>query len=91
MSREKMVTRTVKSIEVVALMCDVTNARVYESVFTLTDCENDAKTIEKRIRKNFTTSEHAFVAVKSVTEREALYGMTEVDFLRHAILLPPRG
>ena len=91
MARERMVTRTV--VETVAeVMClDVTTAEVKIVDYKISGSFTDYNTILKAIKKAYETDTYKCVAVQSTIEREVLYGMKEIDFIRLAKVLPPRS
>lgn len=91
MARERMVTRTVELTvaEVMTLNTDTAEVRIipYEIGGGLTDPE----AILKAVKKIYESATVKCVAVKNVSVKEILYGMTEQEFIAHAKVLPPRG
>ena len=90
MARERMITRTVVSVnyEIMAVNMEtktVENITVsIPSGDTLTD-----KAREKAIKASIPEGK-TFVSVLSETTTETLYGMSETDFIKLANVLPPR-
>ena len=91
MARERMVTRTV-SVSNVQVMClDVTTAEVVVQNFKLTGEYTDFAQALKAVKKAHETDTFKCVNVMAITMEEVLYGMTELDFIRLAKVLPPRS
>lgn len=89
MARERMVTRTV-SITICEVMCvNVTTAEVQVKDYTLTG-EQTKETALKQLKKLHETETEKIVTVNSVSLNETLYGMSELDFIKLAKVLPPR-
>ena len=94
MARERMVTRTVVTVETDVLVINVDTAETGTKKFVLTQnmvkdeksMLNNAQTmLEKECGENWKA-----VSIKGIKEQETLYGMTEQDFLKYAKVLPPR-
>ena len=91
MARERMVTRTVM-VTVAEVMClNVTNAEVQIKTVELSGSFADLNTMLKAVKKVYETDTFKCVAVQDAFEKEVLYGMKEIDFIRLATILPPRG
>lgn len=91
MARERMVTRTVV-VTVAEVMClDVTTAQVEIKDIEISGSFDTKESILKSIKKLHETDTYKCVAVQEVTEKEVLYGMKEIDFIRLAKVLPPRN
>lgn len=91
MARERMVTRTVV-VTVAEVMClDVTTAQVDIKDIEISGSFDTKDSILKSIKKAHETDTYKCVAVQDVTEKEVLYGMKEIDFIRLAKVLPPRN
>ena len=91
MARERMVTRTVM-VTVAEVMClNVTNAEVQINTYEMSGTYADNNTLLKALKKVYETEETKLVALQEISEKEVLYGMKEVDFIRLATILPPRG
>ena len=91
MARERMVTRTVM-VTVAEVMClNVTNAEVQINTYEMSGTYADNSALLKALKKVYETEELKLVSVQEVDEKEVLYGMKEVDFIRLATILPPRS
>ena len=90
MARERMVTRTV-SVSNVEVMClDVTTAEVQVKHYKMNGEYTDFATALKAVKKVHETDSFKCVNVMAITMEEVLYGMTELEFIRMAKVLPPR-
>ena len=91
MARERMVTRTVE-VTVVEVMClDVTTAEVTVVSYDISGKFSTKEDVLKSLKKVYETDTYKVVAVQSTETKEILYGMSEIDFIRMAKVLPPRG
>lgn len=90
MSRERMITRTVVTVNYEIMVVNMETKTVENitvsipSGDTLTD-----KAREKAIKASIPEGK-TFVSVISETTTETLYGMSEAEFIRLAKVLPPR-
>ena len=91
MARERMVTRTVVVTTVEVMCLDVTTAEVAIKPFEVSGTFTDKESALKVIKKHNETDTFKCVAVQEMTENEVLYGMSEIDFIKLAKVLPPRG
>ena len=91
MARERMVTRTITNTTYKIMCVDTTNCEVTIEQFNTTDEFTDNEKALKYFRKLHETDTKKLVKIESVETTEQLYGMTELEFLQHAKLLPPRG
>lgn len=90
MARERMVTRTV-SVSNVEVMCvDTTTAEVEVHNYKLNGEYTDMASALKAVKKAYETDTFKCVTVMAITMEEVLYGMSELDFIRMAKVLPPR-
>lgn len=93
--KERMVTRTIETIEVCALYCNTEAMTMGECWLALPGSTPESK-LEKFARAAFaerfnnSDAPFAFVAIKSWRKVSELYGMPESEFMAHAKLLPPR-
>ena len=90
MARERMVTRTVVTVNYTVMVVD-TGSNTVENV-TVSIPSGDAltdKAKDKAIKASLPEGK-LFVQVVSQTTTEVLYGMSESDFIRLAKVLPPR-
>lgn len=86
-----MVTRTVMVTEVEVMCLNVTNAQVEINTYELSGTYTDNNVLLKAIKKVYETDELKCVSVQETKEKEILYGMKEIDFIRLATILPPRN
>lgn len=91
MARERMVTRTVMVTEVVVMCLNVTTAQVEINTYELTGSYDDNATALKTVKKLYETDELKCVTVQEMVGKEILYGMPEIEFIKLAKVLPPRG
>ena len=90
MARERMVTRTVV-VTVTEVMClDVTTAQVQIKEIEISGAFDNKENMLKAIKKVHETDTFKCVAVQNAFEKEVLYGMKEIDFIKLAKVLPPR-
>ena len=93
--RERMVTRTIMTTKVTVLCADALAGEMFEKELTLPRTYKDNKALMKAVSKvvDIDTDDEKIkaVLVKASEEIETLYGMTELDFINTAKVLPPRG
>ena len=89
MARERMVTRTVSEYVVTAMTVNVNTKEVVNAEYSISATIPEEKVLTF-IQKHFTTTDIKIVAVLTLSVRETLYGMPEVDFIKYAKVLPPR-
>lgn len=89
MSRERMVTRTIKSAVVEVMTIDTMTAEVRVIAYTTEPQENDEKYL-KVLRKEHETETFKLVKVETVEIYENLYAMSEKEFKQYAEILPSR-
>lgn len=89
MARERMITRTVTQTTAKVMCLNVTTAEVTINEYTIggTYTESD---LLKKYKSLFETDELKLVHIESSKVEEILLGMREEDFIRYAIVLPPR-
>lgn len=87
--KETMVTRTIVTTIVTALCVNVEEKTTFEKEIILPRTYKDQKSLNKALAKVSTDVEKV-VSVISTTTKETLYGMSEVDFIANAKVLPPR-
>jgi hypothetical protein len=90
MAREKMVTRTVDITEVEVMVCNVESCEVQIVTYKLTGIFKNTEDIMKKLRKEYETDSLKMVAIQNTSIFEVLYGMTELEFIKLAKVLPPR-
>jgi len=73
-------------------MClEVTTADVQVNWYELSGTYDTNEAVLKALRKVYETETFKVVAVQETKEKEVLYGMKEIDFIKLAKVLPPRG
>ena len=90
MARERMVTRTVELTIAEVMTLDTTTAKVETIAYEIGGGLTEEKAILKAVKKLHETDTFKCVSVQNVTIKEILYGMSEIDFINHAKVLPPR-
>lgn len=90
MARKKMVTRTVQTTEVILLALDVETAEPQNISVKLAGTFKDKSSALKASKKVAETETLKLVQVVGMEVQEALYGMSEDDFLNYAQILEPR-
>lgn len=91
MARERMVTRTVTVSNVEVMCLDVVTADVRTMNYKMNGEFTDYAAAIKAVKKIHETDTFKCVSVLSITMEEVLYGMSELDFIRLAKVLPPRS
>lgn len=91
MARERMVTRTVLSTKVTVLCLNTETAEPFNETVILSGTFKDNKAILKAAKKLLETEVVSVAKVVDVIIEEALYGMTEQEFIQSAKILPPRN
>ena len=94
MLKERMVTRTIISYEVKVKAINLDNYEVHDElcVFDMNSClDEHPEKAEKLCDKQLTSCGKKCIKVESIRKKEILYGMSEVDFIKNARILPPRG
>lgn len=87
--RKPMITRTIISTTVTALCLNPQTAETFEQEFTLTGKNDDKDKVLKRVSKLYNTDDCTIVAIRNLKEVNALYGMSEADFIKGAKILDP--
>ena len=89
MAREKMVTRTFEVTTVEVLTVNVETAEVRKLDLPITSFNSVKKPLEY-LKSQYETDTVKVVNFIPLHTEEILYGMTEMEFLTHARVLPPR-
>lgn len=87
MRKEKLVTRTVISTKATVLLYNTTTKETHEEAFTLSGSIKKDVTIENKVKKELEASgrfSEKVVSVLSSVDIDALYAITESDFIAHA-------
>ena len=91
MARKYAVTRTVEKTVATALIFDKTTAEPSNVTVTLGHKLNDAAAIERAVRKIVEADSNIkLIEVVDSTTSTQLLGITEEDFLAHAVNLDPK-
>lgn len=87
MRKEKLVTRTVISTKANVLLYNTTTKETHEEEFTFSGSIKKDVTIENKVKKELEASgrfSEKVVSVLSSVDIDALYAITESDFIAHA-------
>lgn len=87
MRKEKLVTRTIISTKAIVLLYNATTKETHEETFTLSGIIKKDVTIENKVKKELEASgrfSEKVVSVLSSVNVDALYAITESDFITHA-------
>ena len=87
MRKEKLVTRTITSTMATVLLYNATAKETHEETFTLSGIIKKDVTIENKVKKELESSgrfSEKFVSVLSSVYVDALYAITESEFITHA-------
>lgn len=91
MARERMVTRTITSKTYKVMCANTESCEVSILPYAISEEFTDNEKALKFLRKKYETDTLKLVKIESIETTEQLYGMTEVEFMQYAKLLPPRG
>ena len=89
MKKEKLITRTIVSTKANLKLFDITNSIVIDVPDFIFTGELTEKDIEKQFNL-LNRNDVKLIMVNSFEKVEKLYGVTESDFMKIAIELPPR-
>lgn len=87
MRKEKLITRTIISTKATVLLYNTTTKETHEESFTLSGIIKKDGTIENKVKKELEASgrfTEKVVAVVSFVAIDALYAITESEFIAHA-------
>lgn len=84
MARQRMVTRTIKTLEVTVLCLDTETAEPSNMTVAVSATIKGEKAMLNAVRKQVETDDFKVVKVVKTEEHEALYRMAEEDFIAHA-------
>ena len=90
MARERMVTRTVTVSNIEVMCLDVVTAEVQVKNVKVNGEFTEFDKALKSVKKVYETETFKCVSVMAITTEEVLYGMSELEFIRMAKVLPPR-
>jgi len=89
--RTPQVTRTITTTKANVMCLDIEKGEPVNVELTLPRTYKDDKAILKAAEKVLEGENTKPVYVATTTVEETLYGMSEVEFIKHAEILPPRG
>lgn len=87
MRKEKLITRTIISTKATVLLYNTTTKETHEESFTLSGIIKKNITIENKVKKELEASgrfTEKVVSVLSSVDIDALYAITESEFIAHA-------
>lgn len=87
MRKEKIITRTIISTKATVLLYNTTTKETHEESFTLSGIIKKDVTIENKVKKELEASgrfTEKVVSVVSFVDIDALYAITESEFIAHA-------
>lgn len=87
MKKEKLITRTIISTKATVLLYNLTTKETHEESFTLSGIIKKDVTIERKVKKELESSgrfNEKVVTVVSYVGIDALYAITESEFIAHA-------
>ena len=88
--RERFVTRTITARTYNVKLFDTTTAQVRDMEITLS-AEMPEKKALQEIASQLAVSGCKYIMTNSTHDTETLYGMREADFIKYAVVLPPRS
>ena len=91
MTREKLITRTIKTTKAKVLFTNIKEQATFEQEVTVADTYDDTEKLLKVIASVANTDEIRAVAVLGSEVVETLYGMEENAFIKGAKILPRRA
>lgn len=91
MARERMVTRTITTTTYKVMTVNTETCEVSITPYTTSEDFIDNEKALKHLRKTHETENLKLVKIDSIETTEQLYGITEIEFIQYAKLLPPRG
>lgn len=89
--RKRMVTRTITSTVANIMSLNITEGECVNITVEVPGTYKNEDALMKACKKAHESAEIKFVKVVEQHTKEALYGMSEEDFLAHAQLLPERA
>ena len=87
MRKEKLITRTIISTKATVLLYNTTTKETHEESFTLSGIIKKDVTIENKVKKELEATgrfTEKVISVLSSTDIDALYAITESEFISHA-------
>ena len=90
MARERMITRTVVSVNYDIMVVNMETKTVENITVSIPSGDTLTDKAREKAIKASKKKKKTFVSVISETTSETLYGMSEAEFIRLAKVLPPR-
>lgn len=90
MARKRMVTRTIKTSEILVLLIDTEKLEPYNETVVIPAVYKDEKKLKKAVEELVVTDTVRLVDICNVNIVEKLYGMEEEKFIEVAEVLPDR-
>ena len=87
MPRKSYLTRTITSMKCTAMMVNTETAEVFNKDFTAARIIEDANKLNKYAAKILNTDNEKFVAIVDTEIVSGIYGISEEDFMAHAVRL----
>ena len=89
MARESVVTRTIETTKVTVKVANLNTSTIEDVPVTLPRTYKNDEAIMKAVSKILPAHQKALTVVTSEV-KSAIYGMTEIDFLKYAKVMPDR-
>lgn len=90
MARKRMITRTIMQTNASVMCLNVTTCEVTVKDFTIGGTFETKEMLLKKLQELFQTDNDKLVNVEKYDTEEVLLGMTEEDFIKNSVVLPPR-
>lgn len=91
MARERQVTRTIEYTVATTMCLNTDKAEVTTDKLTLTGTFDNEADIMKALLKTYATDSYKPVKILEIGVSEVLMGMSELDFIKYAHIIPPRN
>lgn len=91
MARTPMVTRTIPTTIVTIFCVNTVDRSTFEQTITLPRTYKDDAKLMKAVEKALDGEPIKAVTIINQEVKETLYGMTEQEFIKNAVVLPPRA
>lgn len=89
MANKFNVTRTITTNIVNCLCINLETAEPYNQDFTYDGSIEDKQKVLKNLRKKNENDEFSIASIVDIRQSSELYGMTEDDFIKYAVILNP--
>lgn len=90
MANKYNVTRTITTHIINCLCINLATAEPYNQNFTYDGPTDDKQKVLKNLRKKNENEEISIASIVDIRESSELYGMTEDDFIKYAVILNPK-